>query len=257
MNSEYRNRNANEFIEKSTSHSKRILPKWVEYGGMLKPIKRNLKHHSESVYYRGSLHKFFAFLLHDAFDRVVLMDADGIPVSNLDHLFLLPMPKNVSLAAPQAYWFNDFGSDFWDGGRCPGHLTVAVASVLLLVVPSEELFLRVEKHFGTKSLQRENFDMDIINMEFTCKGEILVLPKMYGTLNSEYSAGDSLSKRVAQCKNFSQVRYMHFSADGKPWSKRREAISYRGMYPDKEVADLHIEWHKLAKEACPLMNLGL
>ena len=227
---------------------------------MLKPIKRNLKHHSESNYYRGSLHKFFAFLLHDDFDRVVLMDADGIPVSNLDHLFLLPLPKNVSLAAPQAYWLDE---DVWDRGRCPGHPTVVVSSVLLLVVPSEELFFRVEKHFGTKSrrdnsaVQRDNYDMDIINIEFTCKGEILVLPKMYGTLNSEYSARDMLSQRVSQCKNFSQVRYMHFSADGKPWSTRRDAISYKGMYPNEVVADLHIEWHKLAKEACPLMNLGL
>ena len=228
---------------------------------MLKSIKRNLKQHSESIYYRGSLHKFFAFLLHDAFDRVVLMDADGIPVSDLDHLFLLPLPKNVSLAAPQAYWIDDFGSDFWDGGKCPGRLPVAVTSVLLLAEPSEKLFFRVEKHFGAskseRGVKREYYDMDIVNLEFTCNGEILVLPKMYGTLNSEFRAGEPLSRRVSQCKNFSKVRYMHFSADGKPWSRRRDVMSYRNMYPDNEVKDLHIEWHNLAKEACPWMNLGL
>ena len=86
--------------ELSTTHSKRILPKWVEYGGTLRPMKRDLRRHSESLYYRGSLHKFFAFLLHDDFERVVVMDADGVPLSDLDHLFLLPLPENVSLAAP-------------------------------------------------------------------------------------------------------------------------------------------------------------
>ena len=79
----------------------------------------------------------------------------------------------------QAYWFNDFGADFWDLGQCPGQLTVAVASVLLLAVPGEGLFRRVERHFGTKSRKgkRENYDMDIVNAEFACGGEVLVLPK--------------------------------------------------------------------------------
>ena len=33
----------------------------------------------------------------------------------------------------------------------------------------------------------DNFDMDIINIEFSCSGDILILPKMYGTLDSEYA----------------------------------------------------------------------
>ena len=214
------------------------------------------------MYYRGSFHKFFAFLLYDSFDRVVLMDADGIPVTSLDHLFLLPLPKNVRLAAPQGYWFSGFENDFRDRAHCPGHLTMAVTSILLLAVPSKELFLRVEKHLGSSrrhtatKQQRENYDMDIINIEFTCKGEILVLPKMYGTLNSEYSTRDPLSQRLSRCKNFSRVRYMHFSGDGKPWSKRRSIASYRNLYT-KEVADLYVEWHEVAKEVCPYMNLGM
>ena len=99
--------------------------------------------------------------------------------------------------------------------------------------------------------------MDIVNAEFTCGEEVLVLPKMYGTLDSEFRAGDPLGRRLRRCRDLSRVRYMHFSADGKPWSKRRNASSYREVYPDREVADLHIEWHKLANEACPYMNLGL
>ena len=68
----------------------------------------------------------------------------------------------------------------------------AVTSVLLLVVPSRELYLRVERHFGTKRVisnnkMMDNFDMNIVNIEFACSGDVLVLPKMYGTLDSEYA----------------------------------------------------------------------
>ena len=69
----------------------------------------------------------------------------------------------------------------------------AVTSVLLLVVPSRELYLRVERHFGSKRISdnnnevMDNFDMNIVNIEFACSGDVLVLPKMYGTLDSEYA----------------------------------------------------------------------
>ena len=48
------------------------------------------------------------------YERLVVMDADGIPMTDLDHLFLLPLPDNVYLAAPQAYWFEDAGGNIWD-----------------------------------------------------------------------------------------------------------------------------------------------
>ena len=68
----------------------------------------------------------------------------------------------------------------------------AVTSVLLLVVPSKELYRRVERHFGSKRIgdnneSMDNFDMNILNIEFACSGDVLVLPKMYGTLDSEYA----------------------------------------------------------------------
>jgi len=42
------------------------------------------------------------------------MDSDGFPNNNLDHLFSIPMPKGINLAAPQGYWFSNEGvqSDF-------------------------------------------------------------------------------------------------------------------------------------------------
>ena len=37
------------------------------------------------------------------------MDSDGIANANLDHLFFLPFPENITIAAPQAYWFGKNG----------------------------------------------------------------------------------------------------------------------------------------------------
>lgn len=59
--------------------------------------------------------------------------------------------------------------------------------------------------------------MDILNHEFACKHEILVLPKIYGTLDSEFYPPDPLSSKLSKCKNFSRAQYIHFSARGKPW----------------------------------------
>lgn len=62
-------------------------------------------------YYRDCMTKIEIFGLID-YDRVIFADADGIPLHNLDHLFLLP---TVELASPRAYWLGNpgfFTSDF-------------------------------------------------------------------------------------------------------------------------------------------------
>ena len=72
-------------------------------------------------YYRATYQKFRAFLLTE-YDRVVVMDADGFALKNLDHLFLLKFPGEVKLAAPQQYWAEDFGVRLaWQAG-CKGIL---------------------------------------------------------------------------------------------------------------------------------------
>ena len=52
----------------------------------------------------------------------------------------------------------------------------AVTSILLLVVPSRALYRRVERHFGSKRMSddnesKDNFDMNILNIEFACGGD--------------------------------------------------------------------------------------
>ncbi len=75
-----------------------------------------------------------------------------------------------------------------------------VTSALMVFEPSEELFVKVERHFDpppdeVKMLGKSpNFDMDILNREFSCTDSILVLPKHYGTLDSEYYERDDLHR---------------------------------------------------------------
>jgi hypothetical protein len=56
--------------------------------------------------------------------------------------------------------------------------------------------------------------MDILNTEFACNHEILILPKNYGNLNSEFFIAER-----SNCTNFSLCQYVHFTAKGKPWYK--------------------------------------
>ena len=95
-----------------------------------------------------------------------------------------------------------------------------ISSVLMVVNPSEKLFKEVENYFGRwieigkTGHRRQLFDMDIINRKFACHGKIVVLPKFYGTLNSEFLQSERLSQKFDQCKDVKKVYYMHFSGLG-------------------------------------------
>lgn len=82
----------------------RLLLLWEEEGGLLREFPRlEYPDRVEDSYYEHSYQKFYSFLLFE-YERVLFMDADGVPMRDLDHLFLLPLPPNVHLAAPQGYW---------------------------------------------------------------------------------------------------------------------------------------------------------
>lgn len=104
------------------------------------------------------------------YDRVIYMDADGMPTQDLDHLFLIEFPDGISIAAPQAYWFKENGiRDIDDKGclgifyynYCQDHCimnifpdaqvsTTIISTILMVIIPSQILFQRVKKHFGKK-----------------------------------------------------------------------------------------------------------
>ena len=97
---------------------------------------------------------------------------------------------------------------------------------------------------------RQYFDMDIINQRLACKGEMVVLPKHYGTLNSEYMKNENLAKKMKTCKNFQQVKYMHFSGAGKPWSHLGKRLpTYLDKY-ENDAKPLVKKWFEIANETC-------
>ena len=132
-----------------------------------------------------------------------------------------------------------------------------ITSILLLVIPSDTLFASIEPYFGKWVVEsggrkrRQLFDMDIINRKFSCHGKILVLPKVYGTLNTEFMRTENLSRRFQQCKNISQVYFMHFSGLGKPWT--RKSSKGRDYYVQKyaeEAKPYIVSWFKLFDQMC-------
>jgi len=82
----------------------------------------------------------------------------------------------------------------------------------------------------------------------------LILPKVYGTLDSEFNAAEQLGVKLAGCRNFTLTQYMHFSAKGKPWTRganrTRNAYSEK-YYPSLAVRKSLTHWFKLMHNTCP------
>jgi hypothetical protein len=177
-------------------------------------------------YYRDCLTKLRIFQLVEH-ERVVFIDADSLPLQNLDHLFTSPLTQ--AIAAPRAYWLPQ----------------PEATSLLLVVSPSMEQWNRVQRHFAS-AFEKRLYDMSIINLEF--KDEIHFLPDEYGCLNSEWSSatgpfhfGDPLrARRLA--------KLVHFSHLGKPWCWRPED-AYR-LLPTAHPLfhELWAQWWQLRQE---------
>jgi lipopolysaccharide biosynthesis glycosyltransferase len=131
------------------------------------------------------------------YERVVYIDADAIPLKNLDYLFSLPITGPV--AAPRAYWLQQ---PYW-------------TSALFVAHPSITSWNRVKPHFAAAS-QRDYFDMEIINCEFA--NEIQSLPATVFCLNSEWEEANRLGFFSDPVEAYSSVSVVHFTALGKPWT---------------------------------------
>eukprot|EP00095_Tigriopus_kingsejongensis_P001240 maker-scaffold160_size295910-snap-gene-1.41 protein:Tk01240 transcript:maker-scaffold160_size295910-snap-gene-1.41-mRNA-1 annotation:"hypothetical protein DFA_05069" len=226
----------------SDTASQGLLQRWKYEGGVVRNFT-SLKKGIKSSYYRGTYQRFHAFKLVE-YDRIVIMDADGFPLKNLDHLFQVILPSNTSLAAPQGYWFNRNGLSQGEPGLCPNTELVVITSVMLVVDPSLELFSRVERHFGSLKFgtTQQNYDMDILNKEFSCNDNIFILPKHYGTLDSEYNPDQKLYQKNKLCQSFGHVQYLHFSANGKPWTRGSNGNHYYLASYRFEVHAVLMKW---------------
>ena len=118
----------------------------------------------------------------------------------------------------------------------------------------------------------EFFDMDIVQKEFSCSNEMFVLPKVYGTLDSDFNKKFTLYKKKSKCRSFRnvsrvanclslsqcttsvpfQVHYLHFTHKGKPWTHPK---SWNQNYYLKEfpshVSEFFREWFQSASQQCP------
>ncbi|KAJ3010580.1 UNVERIFIED_CONTAM: N-acetylglucosaminyltransferase [Siphonaria sp. JEL0065] len=97
----------------------------------------SLLHDQEYYKYCGA--KLYIYSLYE-YDRVLLMDSDGFPLHNLDHLFQLP---SSPIAA---------GRDYWD--KEPGKLS----SAFIVVEPSEINFKTVVDYM----IKHKTYEMNVL-----------------------------------------------------------------------------------------------
>ena len=100
--------------------------------------------------------KFNSLLLTE-YKRVIFMDSDGLVNANLDHLFFLPFPENMSIAAPQGYWFGKDGIRIGQPENyCIGDLS---KSPDMFAVITSILFIPLDI---ARELERDSFPLVII-----------------------------------------------------------------------------------------------
>ena len=71
-----------------TERSKKFAQKFKDEGGILREFPSADKKGLRDAMYGGSVGRFNAFKLTE-YDRLIMTDADGMPMKNMDHLFQL------------------------------------------------------------------------------------------------------------------------------------------------------------------------
>lgn len=217
-------RNDVDFLVFHLSISKYILAKMDEMGIIIKKVEP--LRYTYGKYYRDCLIKLKVFQLIQ-YDRIVFLDADSIPLKNIDELFTLPFKEHI--AAPKAHFLQ----------------TPFVTTLLLVVKPSLELWNRVEKHFES-AFEKRYYDMDIINLEF--KDELYLVPDEYACLNSEWANKDTKFYFGEPDKSYKKIRIVHFSDLGKPWFYHPKKV--RRLRPNAHPVyyDLWEKWWAIRSE---------
>jgi alpha-N-acetylglucosamine transferase len=161
---------------------------------------------------------------------VLFIDADSIPLKNLDYLFRFPFDGPV--AAPKAYWLPQ---PFW-------------TTALLLVHPSDENWGRLSRHFGTAAFTN-SYDMEIVNAEFG--SEITTLPLDVFSLNSEWEDRRRPGFFGDFEKSYSKISVVHFTALGKPWFYALEDV--HRLRPDAHPVFYRLweSWRTTREELAP------
>ncbi len=212
-----------EFVILHLSLSDHILVKIEEMEVIAKPVSP-LNFYSPDNHYKDCLIKLRVFHLIQ-YDRIVFLDADSLPLKNLDHLFTLPFKE--SIAAPRAYWLPQ----------------PFITSLLLVVNPSLILWNQVQKYFETAE-ENNLYDMDIVNYAF--KDEIHFLPDTYACLNTEWEDQNRPFYFDSPEHNYDEeIKVVHFSALGKPWSHHPTDVPNLRPQAHPIFYKLWLDWWKI------------
>lgn len=176
-------------------------------------------------YFKDSLVKLRIFELTE-YDRVVYLDADALPLRNLDFLFALPFADSV--AAPSAYWLPQ---PFW-------------TTAMLVVRPSEAIWTRMRRHLESPSARWH--DMDIVNRELA--GEVHPLPSGVFGLNSEWEDVNRRGFFGDPIEAYGRVAVVHFTALGKPWSYTVDEVRSLRPHAHEIFVELWATWRRTREE---------
>ncbi|KAJ3075923.1 hypothetical protein HDU98_006432 [Podochytrium sp. JEL0797] len=187
------------------------------------------------AYYRLCLAKIHVFTL-TQYDRVVMMDSDGLPLRNLDHLFDTPM--GTPIAGAQMYW----GNKEW------------FTSAFLVVEPSLEVFDVLKAKVKENPSEPTNLDMDLLNV--VMRGRSKLLDPEYCCLNSHWETHEAIALGTDNLVDLYEKRcyYMHYTAVGKPWSYRSKLRNNNGGFHVllKEQFEM---WEFVARDKCSVSYL--
>jgi len=173
------------------------------------------------------------------YDRLVFMDSDTVPLSNMDELFdLSPFP--VPMACPRAYWIAQ--PWFQSGGPC-------------VVDPYQLFYDRYFKESLEKNTGHWGGEMDYLNEKL--KHVAPLLSGFYALLTGEFCRDDGAyhkwSDFFGQAASWvrSQARMIHFIAQWKPWDIPN-AASLRRKCPhmDPELLEIYQTWWSWRSKVC-------
>lgn len=244
---------------------------------------------NHAPYYQDVLLKLVGFRLHHyipSLKRVLILDSDQLILQSLDHIFGLP---DVDIAAPRAYWQSEgFTSAFilvslsdrlWD--RVSNGLFNIEHDVFdmdlmnklfaktLMVLPGD--YATLNSHWETNDIPSwwqgdeplqtvflpppkpipSNIVMNGTNHTLTSSDR-----ERLALISNENFEKAKLKERQARLQDVlyevvSDVKVLHFTAVGKPWSYRAADVKSTKPNAHPLLAEHFRTWRNAAREMCP------
>jgi len=152
----------------------------------------------------------------DKYDQIIYLDADTLPLNNLDHLFdkYESLPATEIVASPDIGWPDIFNSG------------------VLILKPSKPVFDKLIEHSETQDASFDGADQGLLNEFFHLqdKGHSWKrLPFVYNVTPSAH-----YQYRPALTRFFSEINLVHFIGGQKPWQdKSAEKDPFQQLWWEK------------------------